>query len=93
VNGDEPVSAHEHGLLLPPNTAPTVVGLGAKDPIGLGQHVKVRLPPDVRPGVGLGLTGQIAMEPDMGNQCIPEPDNPLGRPDVCPHVHPHPEDG
>jgi len=93
MDGDEPVRPYEHGLLLPLHTSPAVVRLGAEDPISLGQHVKVLFPPDVRPVVGLGFAGQVAVESDMGKLCIPEQDNPLGRPDIRPHMHSHPEDG
>jgi len=93
MDGDEPVGTHEHGLFLPLDTALAVMGLQAKDPIGLGQHVKILLSPDVRPVVGLGLAGEIAVEPNMGEMRIPKPDDPLGRPDIRPHVHSHPEHG
>jgi len=59
--------------------------------IGLGQAVEIDLPPRLRPVVGLGFAGQIAVECDLGEELVPQCDDPLRRPEVGAHIHPQAE--
>jgi len=91
VYGEQPSAPFQHLPIAPPVTPSGVAALENQHLVRAGERVKIRFSPELRPMAGLGLTGEVAMEPNVGEVVISELQNLPRNPDIRPHVHPDPE--